>query len=197
MTRGIFDFFRSLFSRDRESGLDALIAKAHAKSDDDRTRLRIADAYLAAGDDDEALLWYWDAARINLKAERYPRAVALLIRVLSIDLENIRALVELARCHEELGHLTDAARCYTVAAQLRARDGYADEAYGLRRRVAQLTQQGEQARASSLLEPSLEETVPYSPGEVGQLLIQAAKTVTNLHEAGLVCRFPFEAVPQA
>lgn len=195
--RSLLSRLLGIFRRSaRADAIPALLAAAKANGEDDRVRLRLADALLAEGDDNEALLWYWDAARINIRNENYPRAIALLSRVLTIDLECVRALVDLARCHEALDHLTDAARCFTMAAQLRARDGYADEAFGLRRRAEDLRDRGDVA-LEAMRNGDLEATIPYEGGEVQKLMIEAVRTAVDLHAEGLICRFPFEAVPTA
>lgn len=144
MNRSLSLVFAQLFGRGSNPSADiaSLTDLANERLDDDRVRVRLADAHLAAGHQKEAITWYWEAARINVRVGRAARATALMKRVLAIDPECVRALVEIARAEQAKENYHEASRYYRAAAKLRQKAGYAEEAHGLFRRATQVERLG-------------------------------------------------------
>src|ERR1700685_752132 len=111
---------------------------------------RLADLYVQQGVLSEARPLFLQIAEAHLKANRAPKAVQVLHRLLEVEPENPRVQMRLAELYNVLGQKGDAAKTYF--------------AYGQR-----LFDRGETAEAEKLIERALE----GAPGEPAALLLKA------------------------
>ena len=111
---------------------------------------RLADLYVQQGVLSEARPLFLQIAESHLKANRAPKAVEVLNRLLEVEPENPRVQMRLAELYNAMGHKKEAAQTYSAYAQRLFDHGDADE-------------------AQRLIERALES----DPGNAGVLLLKA------------------------
>ncbi|MGH9689677.1 MAG: tetratricopeptide repeat protein [Candidatus Acidiferrales bacterium] len=111
---------------------------------------RLADLYVQQGVLSEARPLFLQIAEAHLKANRAPKAVAVLHRLLEVEPENPRVQMRLAELYNVMGQKKDAAKTYSAYAQ-------------------RLFDRGDTAEAEKLIERALEAL----PGDGAALLLKA------------------------
>ncbi|HVB56760.1 MAG TPA: tetratricopeptide repeat protein [Candidatus Acidoferrales bacterium] len=111
---------------------------------------RLADLYVQQGVLSEARPLFLQIAEAHLKANRAPKAVAVLHRLLEVEPENPRVQMRLAELYNVMGQKKDAAKTYSVYAQ-------------------RLFDRGDTPEAEKLIERALEAL----PGDGAALLLKA------------------------
>ena len=124
---------------------------------------RLADLYVQQGVLSEARPLFLQIAEGHLKANRAPKAVEVLRRLLEVEPENPRVQMRLAELYNVMGQKGDAARTYL--------------AYGQR-----LFDRGESGEAEKLIERALE----VAPGDPAALMLKAKILVAAGKEAAAI-----------
>jgi pilus assembly protein FimV len=108
---------------------------------------RLADLYVQQGILSEARPLFLQIAEAHLKANRAPKAVEVLHRLLEVEPENLRVQMRLAELYNVMGLKKDAAQTYLNYAQRLFDRGESDEAEKLIERAAEV----DPANVSALL----------------------------------------------
>jgi tetratricopeptide (TPR) repeat protein len=124
---------------------------------------KLADLYVQQGVLSEARPLFLQIAEAHLKANRAPKAVEVLRRLLEVEPENPRVQMRLAELYNVMGKKSDAAKTYF--------------AYGQR-----LFDRGDSTEAEKLVERALE----VAPSDSPALLLKAKILATNGKDAGAI-----------
>src|SRR5581483_11410991 len=117
---------------------------------------RLADLYVQQGVLSEARPLFLQIAEAHLKANRAPKAIQVLHRLLEVEPENPRVQMRLAELYNVMGQKSDAAKTYMAYAQ-------------------RLFDRGEPGEAEKLIERALE----VVPGEPSALLLKGKILISS------------------